>query len=306
MRKENKNQQDEGKNMLYKKITSFFKQVVFYISYLFVGITACFFSFIIVVNFLSPALSKEPATPQKKKTLKNAIKDTANNIKSLFQDTFKDNTQNPPQKGPSESPQKTPPTNQPSGVQPSQPKPSAPPPQAPKNFEGDTYGNTIPKNPQNKTQASKTSDSSSMAIIEVQSYMAPFIYESTKEKDPFEDPTIKKSEKIVVIVPRTPPEKYDLKEIKLRGLTWSAIKAKSFAGTKTFLEPKALFELPNNGGFYTLRTGDRIGKQGVIFAIRESEVVVVERTYVGSGKERKEKRTIKIKKMDRLGPSASI
>ena len=124
--------------------------------------------------------------------------------------------------------------------------------------------------------------------------MAPFIYEDVKKRDPFKNPTLQVPKKgivedPVVFIPKTPPEKYSLSEIKLKGVIW---------GTKM---PKALFELPSSSGYYTLIAGDRVGQKGVIFAIRESEVVVVETHYVGAGEEKKEKRVIKIKKMDRLG-----
>ena len=126
-------------------------------------------------------------------------------------------------------------------------------------------------------------------MLDIQSSIAPFIYEYGQQKDPFDDPLQEQSaEGGVVVIPKTPPEEYDLKEIKLRGIIWD---------TQT---PKALFELPNTEGFYTLIKGDKIGKNGVIFEIREGEVVVVETTYVGRGKDKKEEIKIKIKKMDRL------
>ena len=127
-------------------------------------------------------------------------------------------------------------------------------------------------------------------MLDIQSNIAPFIYEYRKQKDPFEDPTIveQSTGSDVVVIPKTPPEEYDLKEINLKGIIWH---------TQT---PKALFELPNNEGFYTLIKGDKIGKNGVIFEIREDEVVVVETTQVGRGESKKEEIKIKIKKMDRL------
>ena len=64
--------------------------------------------------------------------------------------------------------------------------------------------------------------------------------------------------------------------------------------------PKALFKLPNNAGYYTLIKGDKIGKNGIIFEIRESEVIIVETSYIGSGAQRKEKQIVKIKKINRL------
>ena len=127
-------------------------------------------------------------------------------------------------------------------------------------------------------------------LLDIQSSVAPFIYEYGTQKDPFEDPTIQEEIKTegVIVIPKTPPEEYDLKEIRLKGIIWH---------TQT---PKALFELPSSAGYYTLIKGDKIGKNGVIFEIREDEVVVVETSYIGKGKDKKEEIKIKIKRMDRL------
>ena len=127
-------------------------------------------------------------------------------------------------------------------------------------------------------------------LLDIQSRIAPFIYEYGTQKDPFEDPTIKEEDETtgVIVIPKTPPEEYDLKEIKLKGIIWHT------------QNPKALFELPGSAGYYTLIKGDKIGKNGVIFEIREDEIVVVETNYIGKGKGKKEEIKIKIKKMDRL------
>ncbi|MCZ0931836.1 MAG: pilus assembly protein PilP [Oligoflexia bacterium] len=132
-------------------------------------------------------------------------------------------------------------------------------------------------------------------MLDIQSSIAPFIYEYGKQKDPFDDPTIQEqsAEAGVIVIPKTPPEEHDLTEIKLKGIIWD---------TQT---PKALFELPGQAGYYTLIKGDKIGKNGVIFEIREDEVVVVETTYIGRGENKKEEIKIKIKKMDRLSLSGS-
>ena len=74
-------------------------------------------------------------------------------------------------------------------------------------------------------------------------------------KDPFEDPTVDKKEG-VVIIPKTPPEKYDLAEISLKGVIWNKKKPEL---------SKALFQLPSGEGFYELRSGDKIGNTGVVF-----------------------------------------
>ena len=130
-------------------------------------------------------------------------------------------------------------------------------------------------------------------VLDIRSTTAPFIYEYGTKKDPFYDPTVqeKSSKDGVILLPKTPPEEYDLKEIKLKGITWH---------TET---PKALFELPNNAGYYTLIKGDKIGKNGVIFEIREDEVVIVETTVIGRGLDVKEEIKVKLKKLDRLNLS---
>ena len=58
--------------------------------------------------------------------------------------------------------------------------------------------------------------------------------------------------------------------------------------------------MPNNAGYYTLVKGDKIGKNGVIFEIREDEVVIVETISIGVGPNEREETKIKIKKLDRL------
>ena len=137
----------------------------------------------------------------------------------------------------------------------------------------------------------------SATSAEVRSYMAPFIYNKPgHQKDPFEDPTRRElasvdvgDEEEQVIIPQTPPEKYNLKDIILRGIIWHSRR------------PKALFELPGQeGGYYTLLKGDKIGQNGIIFDIRESEVVVVETHWTGSGDQATEEQTVKIKKINRI------
>ena len=137
----------------------------------------------------------------------------------------------------------------------------------------------------------------SEASLEVQTYMEAFPYDSSDRRDPFEDPTYRPvvapekgviDEGAIVFTPRTPPEEYNLDEMSLKGIIWN---------NKT---PKALFELPNSVGYYSLVKGDKIGKNGVLFEIRESEVVVVETNIIGKGENKKEERVIKIKRINRI------
>ena len=76
-------------------------------------------------------------------------------------------------------------------------------------------GNTPLDPAQNSSHPSENSSSENLpappdseAGLEIQSYMVPFIYDSVQQKDPFEDPTVKK-DKGVVIISKTPPEEYD-------------------------------------------------------------------------------------------------
>ena len=130
--------------------------------------------------------------------------------------------------------------------------------------------------------------------LQIQSDMAPFIYENAGLRSPFDDPTrtrdftgevVDSKGDVKIVIPKTPPEMYDLSEIKLKGIIWN------------IKNPKALFELPSGEGHYTLIKGDKIGKNGLIFEIREDEVVIVETFYKGYDTT---ERVIKIKKMDRL------
>ena len=192
-------------------------------------------------------------------------------------------------------------------------------PQPPSNFEGledietqPVEGEKAPENLQNlessppppadsSTQAppstqADSGDMSSELSIQIQSSMSSFIYDPVNKKDPFEDPTVPEEflgdgeNRKIPILSKTPPEEHDLKEISLKGIIWD---------TKN---PKALFQLPGDDGYYTLIKGDKIGTEnGVIFEIRESEVVIVELQVSGKGDDKQEKTIIKIKKIDRLG-----
>ena len=122
--------------------------------------------------------------------------------------------------------------------------------------------------------------------LQIQSDIASFVPGTASLENPFEDPTFNISDESVV--PGTPAEMHDLEDIRLKGIKWST------------QNPKALFELPNDEGHYTLTRGDKIGRNGVIFEIREDEVVIVEIVYTGSKKDQNVERVVKIKKMDRL------
>ena len=132
------------------------------------------------------------------------------------------------------------------------------------------------------------------ALVEVESYMTPYIYDPLNRRDPFEDPMkarLRLQGPIVeeILRPPTPPEMFSLHEINLKGIIW-----------RTTESPKALVKLPD-GAFYTLLRGDKIGKNGMIFEIREDEMVVLETEIKKTGTEEIKETSITIKRMDRLG-----
>ena len=125
--------------------------------------------------------------------------------------------------------------------------------------------------------------------LQIQSDMAPFFYEHSNTRDPFQDPTRRRSFKkgqteVKVVIPKTPPEMHKIKDIELKGIIWN---------TKN---PKALFKLPGSEDHYTLIRGDKVGTNGIIFEVREDEVIIVEPSNQDD-----QERSIIIKKMDRLG-----
>ena len=124
------------------------------------------------------------------------------------------------------------------------------------------------------------------SLLQLKSYMEPFIYDpSSRRRNPFEDVT-QKREKTRII--RTPLERYSLKDIRLKGIIW---------GVKS---PKALFQLPDQKGFYTLLQGERLGKYGVIQEIREDEVEIQETIVKGDGQGQQTETRKTIKRIDRL------
>ena len=147
-----------------------------------------------------------------------------------------------------------------------------------------------PKAEENPTEAGVNFDTASQDktpyILEIESFMTPFIYDPELRRDPFKNPIRKKITQSAII-PRTPLERYDLSELQLKGIIWD-IKS-----------PKALFEIPGQG-FYTLLRGDKIGKNGTIFEIREDEVVIVETVLKASGLTQFKETEVKIIKLNRL------
>ena len=326
------------KILVQDKIKCFFRKALSHIVYFLTALVSCFLALVFVLNFLNPAISEErndPAHQREKLSLKKVFEDIFRNLKTIAKDGFSEELKSSPRdkeassssesSKPVEIPKKD--LNRPEDLKAG----SETLPKAPENFEGETYGDVVQPSdkvpdeaspsppseegeaptdfapqqpivqqpevpadqqaPTNSATENNTDFESSEVSLEIQSYMAPFIYESIRRRDPFEDPTVKKEEEQgLIIIPKTPPEEYDLKAIQLKGIIWD------------IKNPKALFKLPDNAGYYTLIRGDKIGKKGVIFDIRESEVIIVETDFIGGSNERKkEERTIKIKKIDRIG-----
>ena len=269
------------------------------------ALIACFFSLILVLHFFNPVFASASNSDQEKITLKKIFSDIFSNLKVVFKMSEKEDSKesNSSSSNPSpppdsfegslenlEVPNNEASTQQnnldnlgeyetPSGELPPQPTGNA---GAPSEEIGDTISleKPIQVNEQKDSQQSEVS-------LQIQSDMAPFIYQRSDSRSPFDDPTRKDPNEgeVKIIIPKTPPEMYDLSEIKLKGIIWN------------IKNPKALFELPGGEGHYTLIKGDKVGKNGLIFEIREDEVVIVETFYKDVDAT---ERVIKLKKMDRL------
>ena len=127
-------------------------------------------------------------------------------------------------------------------------------------------------------------------LLEIREFMSPYFYDpEINSLDPFEDPTIIQnigsSGRIVF---KTPLEERDLSSIRLKGIIWD------------IKEPRALFQLDGENNYYTLSRGDKIGRNGVIFEIREDEVVVLEVLIQRGVKSEESVQSIKILRLDRL------
>ena len=143
-----------------------------------------------------------------------------------------------------------------------------------------------PVPPASQRESQQGGSSLSGSLLQLRSYMEPFIYDpSSRRRNPFEDITQKRGTGRVI---KTPLEQYPLKDIRLKGIIW---------GVKS---PKALFQLPDQQGFYTLLQGERVGKYGVIQEIREDEVEIQETIVKGDGQEQQTETRKTIKRIDRL------
>ena len=241
------------------------RNMLSFIQHLIVGGVACSLAFLFAVQFLTPVLSEEsvPKPPDfaKDPPQKTVGKATGKFLKETGK-VLKDTFSS---------------QGSPSGQSPSPPPQKAPPQEK--------------KADKHKPVEVENVDE---ALVEVESYMTPFTYDPINRRNPFEDPLAKRLRlrgPIVkeIVKPPTPPELFTLQQIDLKGIIW-----------RTTESPKALVKLPD-GAFYTLLRGDRIGKNGVIFEIREDEMVVLETKTKQSGNRKIKDTSITIKRMDRLG-----
>jgi len=299
------------------------KKLFFALAYCCTAFGACLLAFVLVLNFLNAVISEEPDKSKsqvERLTFKKVFGDIIKNLKTVAKENLLgDSEPSPGEEKPTDPPEAPQQVDIPKedlksfeesaepvpgestkeqaldeGSVPESPPETQPEPPAKEQAldEGSVPESPPETQPEPPAKEQLTDeDNPSELILEIQSYMVPFIYESIKQKDPFEDPTVKKR-KGVVVIPKTPPEKYDLKEIQLKGIIWDTE------------NPKALFKLPEDAGFYTLIKGDKIGKKGIIFDIREDEVVIVETNQLSSGDQIKEEQTVKIKRIDRIGLSS--
>jgi hypothetical protein len=115
-------------------------------------------------------------------------------------------------------------------------------------------------------------------------------YDPEEKRDPFVPPKMEKVDDVELAVPTYPTGKYDLSEIKLKGIKWN-----SGAGPS-----KALFETPDNVIHY-LQKNDWIGKnRGVIYQLKEDEVIVVERRLTGNINKQEDSYVPVVVRLDRL------
>ncbi|MCY4512707.1 MAG: pilus assembly protein PilP [Bdellovibrionales bacterium] len=257
--KKRKDKMDQSRRFSLKNLSSFVQHLV-------VGGVACSLAFFFAVQFLTPVLSDESARkppdfakdiPQK--TIGEAAEGFLQETGKVLKDTFSDQQSSSKAASPSSS---------------SQAAPS--------------------KKQEEQNQKPVEVEDVDEALVEVESYMSPYIYDPLDRRDPFEDPIkarLRLQGPVVeeVIKPPTPPEMFSLQQIDLKGIIW-----------RTTESPKALIKLPD-GAFYTLLRGDKIGKNGVIFEIREDEMVVLETKIKQSGNKKLQSTSITIKRMDRLG-----
>ena len=149
---------------------------------------------------------------------------------------------------------------------PSKPSPSAVPPILPADKSAGMKADNF-KNPTLKA-TKKNLEGANKKIQNVHSMLRSYQYDAGNRRDPFKSaipPAEQKSAKKISI-PTYPTGKYELNKIKLIGIKWGSGLGSS----------KALFKTPDNV-VHTLQKNDRIGlNRGVIYQLREDEVVIMQ------------------------------
>ena len=109
-------------------------------------------------------------------------------------------------------------------------------------------------------------------VAEIYKLLSNYNYDPSDRRDPFAPFQIEQEEEegeenhTREVIPNYPTGKYDLSEIQLVGIKWSSKLGPS----------KALFKTPDNV-IHPLQKNDRIGSnRGVIYQLREDEVVILE------------------------------
>ena len=297
-----------GGAVMMRFFAGLFKGAAHSALYALTGALACFSAFFIAVHFMAPAFSRQPppspgsgASEKKPPSgLIESLKETAGEFARQGTRLF------------SSPPKGSPAAPKPPQLEGQIPGASAPAgPAAPASEAGAAAAGAEEISPQGQflkflidAAAGISGDASALAgkkprqhyeqppDVEVEAYVVPFIYESSNRRNPFDDPTMKQTEVISAtevvekfVKPRTPLEEYPLSELKIMALAWNTKK------------PKALVQVPD-GAFYTVIRGDKIGRTGAVYDIREDELLVVER--IGNEEDGEAENEIKILKMDRL------
>ena len=283
----------------------FCKEVFSFLQYFVVGALASVLAFFLSIQFLTPVFSEVEKENGKPAGVAAILKETVKEVSNVFKTTFsgvgskkkKDTGTGVSNNAGAASSAEDTASQAPEQVEPSVERETIETVQKPLNEVG--VPNETVQNPESLNEVvtpnvnqpfgeTETSGEKSKAFLEVESYMVPFTYDPLNRRDPFEDPYQAQLKVEGVEKVRTPPEQFDLKSIELKGIIWDIHR------------PKVLVRLPD-GEFYTLLRGDKVGKMGVIFEIREDEVVILENKTTKVGSKIVKDTAIFIKRMDRIG-----
>ena len=272
----------------------FLNSLLMLVQYVLVAITGSVLAFVFVAQFLTPAPAESPQKilDKTRNQVEKLNTQTANQEKKAKEILGKPNaTQEISENKIAEKPQNEVPKDstktqetlekpnepQPSEAQPSEPQPKINPAQEDKMEDLETLKDS--------------SSSGQESFLEESAVMTPFLYDaSPNRRDPFENPfSAPSGGGLIETAVRTPPEQFDLPDINVKGILWDTKK------------PRALIQLPD-GEFYTLLRGDKIGKTGIIFEIREDEIVILNRIIQQNNLKSGTETSISIKRIEnRLG-----